>query len=82
MIIACDNNTSKVITLVGEANLLHLEIDKVNGMKIKKEETHLFKNIIFQQSIPNVEQTKTLSIENKTTVPVKYHWAIFHSDKP
>jgi hypothetical protein len=47
VIIACDNNTSKVITLVGEANLLHLEIDKVNGMKIKKEETHLFKNIIF-----------------------------------
>ena len=82
VIIACDNNTSKEITLIGEANLLHLEIDKVSGHKIKKEETHLFKNIIFHESIPNVEKMKTLSIENKTTVPVKYHWAVFHSDKP
>jgi len=55
VIIACDNQTSKEIELVGEANLLQLEIDKVNGEKIKKEETHLFKNIIFDHSIPNVE---------------------------
>ena len=47
VIIACDNNTSKEITLIGEANMLQLEIDKVNSVKIKKEETHLFKNIIF-----------------------------------
>jgi len=82
VIMACDNQTSKEIHLIGEANLLMLEIEKVNGKIIKKEETHLFKNIIFDQSIPNVEQVKTIQISNKTTVEVKYHWAIFHSDKP
>jgi hypothetical protein len=45
-----------------------LEIEKVNGKIIKKEETHLFKNIIFEQSIPNVEQVKTIQIANITTV--------------
>ena len=35
VIIACDNNTSKEITLIGEANLLNLQIDRVQGVKIK-----------------------------------------------
>jgi len=73
VILACDNNTSKIYTLRAIANMAELKVTKVNGNLVGNEE---FKNLYMTEIQPKFPKTSVLSIKNQTFVKVNYHWNI------
>jgi len=74
VILACDNNTSKIYTLRAIANMAELKVTKVNGNLVGQDEE--FKNLYMTDIQPKFPKTSVLSIKNQTFVKVNYHWNI------
>ena len=74
VILACDNNTSKVYTLKAVANMAEFRVTKINGNAFENDEE--FKNFYMTQVQPKFPKSSVLTIKNETYVKVNYHWKI------
>lgn len=82
VILACDNQTSAVYTLQGKGNMAELSVHKLDDIVIEEfaKESGI-QSISFKGAFPHQTVTRTLQINNITSVRVKYHWNLFKTDK-
>jgi len=74
VILACDNQTSQFFYLRGEGAVLDLSVDQIDNKTLDFESNPL-KALWFPSTHPNSSATRTLKIQNKSALPVTYHWS-------
>ena len=74
VILACDNNTSKVYTLKAVSNMAEFRVTKINGNPFEEKEE--LKSFYITDVQPKFPKSSTLTVKNDTYVKVNYHWTI------
>ena len=80
VILACDNNTSKIYTLTAKANMVEIKVISINQNPLLQEDLVL-NRIHFDDIDPSISKANILSIKNYASVKVNYEWDIKLDDK-
>ncbi|EGR30726.1 hypothetical protein IMG5_124930 [Ichthyophthirius multifiliis] len=83
IILACDNLTFSHFCLEGNGNLVDLEIYGIDNIKFdifQEQNNEFIKQIFFENAYPQTKIIRKLKIKNKTSVEIKYHWALFKNE--
>ncbi|KAL4510071.1 hypothetical protein ABPG72_010264 [Tetrahymena utriculariae] len=87
VILACDNLTSAAYTLKGTGNMAELGIHGIDHVILSEipevnqlDPQNVVKKIFFNDAYPGTVVSRYISIQNKASVRVKYHWSVSKTD--
>lgn len=79
LILACDNHTSEFYKLQGYGAMLDLDVVKVDGRDVDTK-LHPLETIFFNNTNPQTEACREVTIKNSSPILVSYHWSLFKNN--
>lgn len=78
LILACDNHTSEFYKLQGYGSMLDLDVTEVDGRHVDTK-LHPLETIFFQNTNPQSQACRVVTVKNSSPIVVTYHWSVYAS---